>query len=169
MTSRDEALTTLARGHDEIQALLRRLPAVHMATAGIGGGEWSPKDLLGHLALWQEIALRTVRESGDGERPWIVGVFAQPGPGPNDDELAARAGWSLDRAREAYAGSYADVVVTLQGLGLDEWDLPVDGWTEQPATLGGLLGVVLGKDDLPFGHAYAHIPELAVFVAHHAN
>ncbi|HEV8564849.1 MAG TPA: hypothetical protein VGR41_08025 [Actinomycetota bacterium] len=116
-------------------------------------------------ALWHEIALRTVGESREGEPPWIVVVFTQPGPGPNDDELAARAGWSVDRAREAYAGFYVDIGVALRGLSLDEWDLPVDGWTEEPATLGGLLGVVLGKDDLPFGHAYAHIPELAVFAA----
>jgi len=167
VTTRAEALATLERGHDETTAVLERLPTEHMATTGIGGGRWSPKDLLGHLSLWHEIALRTVDELRRGERPWIVGVFAEPGPGPNDAELAARAGWSLDRAREAYDGSYADVVATLRALGDDEWDLPVDGWTEDPAAIGGLLGVVLGKDGLPFGHAFAYLPELAAFVAEH--
>jgi hypothetical protein len=164
-----EALATLERGHGETQAELRRLPAEHMATIGIGGGLWSPKDLLGHLALWHEIALRTVAEFRRGERPWIAGVFADPGPGPNDAELAARAGWSLDRAREAYDGSHAAVVSILQALGDGEWELPVEGWTEEPATIGGLLGVVLGKDGLPFGHAYAHLPELTAFVTEHSS
>lgn len=164
MATRAEALTTLERGFDETTAELRRLPAKHMTTTGIGGGRWSPKDLLGHLALWHEIALRSVDEIRREERPWIVGVFAEPGPGPNDDELAARAGWSLDRAREAFEGSYGGVVSLLRAIDEQEWRRPVDGWTEEPATVGGLLGVVLGTDGLPFGHAYAHLPELAEFV-----
>lgn len=169
MTTRAEALATLARGHDETMAALQSLPAEHMVTTGIGGGRWSPKDLLGHLALWHEIALRTVDEHRRGERPWIVGVFAEPGPGPNDAELATRAGWSPEQAREAYDGSYAGVVSTVQGLGDDEWGSPVDGWTEEPATLGGLLGVVLGKDGAPFLHVDAHLPELTAFVAEHSS
>jgi hypothetical protein len=167
MTTRTEALATLGRGYDETQAELQRLPAEHMATAGIGGGRWSPKDLLGHLALWHEIALRSIEEIRREERPWIVGVFAEAGPGPNDGELAARAGWSLDRARDAFEGSYAGVVSILRALDDREWERSVDGWVDEPATLGGLLGVVLGKDDLPFGHAFAHLPELSAFAAEH--
>jgi hypothetical protein len=165
MATTTEALDTFERGYREITAELRRLPAEHMTTTGIGGGRWSPKDLLGHLALWHEIALRSVGEVRRGQRPWIVGVFADPGPGPNDDELAARAGWSLDRARDAFEGSYAEVVSMLRAIDDQEWRRPVDGWTEEPAALGGLLGVVLGTDGLPFGHAYAHLPELTAFVA----
>jgi hypothetical protein len=142
---------------------LARLPAEHMSTTGIGGGEWSPKDLLGHLALWHEIALRTIDEARDDEEPWIVRVFAGPGPGPNDEELAARAGWSLDRARAAYDESYAAVVSALEAL-TDELDAPVKGWSGEPPTLGGLLGVVLGMDRRPFGHAFAHLQELNDFV-----
>jgi len=148
---------------------LARLPAEHMSTSGIGGGEWSPKDLLGHLALWHEIALRTIDEARAGEEPWIVGVFTGPGPGPNDDELAARAGWSLDRARSAYEESYAMVQSALEGMSDEEWDRAVEGWSGKPPTLGGLLGVVLGMDRLPFGHAFAHLQELRDFVDAHAE
>jgi hypothetical protein len=167
MATRTEALDTLQHGYDETTAELRRLPAEHMTTTGIGGGRWSSKDLLGHLALWHEIALRSVDEVRREQRPWIVGVFAEPGPGPNDDELAARAGWSLDRAREAFEGSYAEVVSLLRAIEDQEWRRPVDGWADEPATLGGLVGVVLGTDGLPFGHAYAHLPELTSFVDEH--
>jgi hypothetical protein len=164
-----EALATLARGHGDVGGELDRLPDRHLTTTGIGGGRWSPKDLLGHLALWHEIALRTIGEFDRREPPWIVGVFASPGPGPNDDELAARSGWTLDRARGAYDQSYQSVVSTFEGLGDDRWGMPVDGWAEDPATLGGLLGVVLGSDGLPFGHAYAHLPELSAFVDEHLD
>lgn len=150
-------------------AELARLPSEHMATTGIGGGEWSPKDLLGHLALWHEIALRTVHEFRAGERPWIVGVFSGPGPGPNDEELAARAGWSLDRARAAYDDSSAKVRSVIETMSDGEWDRPVEGWSDEPATLGGLLGAVLGMDRLPFGHAFAHLQELVDFVDAHAE
>ena len=167
--SKAEAIIVLERGHNEIERLLRELTPEAMFVTGIGGGAWSPKDLLGHLALWHEIALRTIDEHRRGDRPWIVDVFAAPGPGPNDEELAKRAGWSLERAREAYDGSLATVIEALGGIGEEAWGSSVDGWADQPATLGGLLGVVLGKEEVPFGHAFAHVLDLAAFVGEHGR
>ncbi|MBI3647170.1 MAG: DinB family protein [Actinobacteria bacterium] len=163
--TREAALETLESGRRKIEALLARLTPAQMLAPGIGGGEWSPKDLLGHLALWQEIALRTITEFRRAERPWIAGVFSTPGPGPNDDELAARAPWSFDRALEAYSRSWAELVRSLRDLHDSEWLAPADG----EDALGELLGVVLGKEELPFGHAFAHIPDLESFVEERAT
>jgi hypothetical protein len=159
-----EALTTLDRGHREIEHELARLAPDELVVTGIGGGEWSPKDLVAHLALWHEIALRTIEEFRSGATPWIVGVFASPGPGPNDEELARRAPWSVDRSTKAYHEARSATTSALTGLGADEWSAAVPGWTENPADLGGLLGVVLGTEGLPFGHAFAHLDELRAFV-----
>ena len=164
MTTSSGASSVLERGHLRIRELIAGLPAEHLRTTGIGGGEWSPKDLVGHLALWHEIAVRTIGEQRRGQRPWVVDVFGAPGPGPNDEELAKRAGWSPGHARAVYDRSFAQVLAAIEGLSDDEWSSPVDGWAMEPADLGGLLGVVLGKDELPFGHAFAHIPDLETFV-----
>jgi DinB superfamily len=164
MATLEEALTTLERGHREIDHELARLAPHEMLMTGIGGGEWSAKDLVAHLALWHEIALRTIEEFRSGAMPWIVGVFASPGPGPNDDELTRRAPWPVDRATEAYRDARSATTSALTGLAANEWSAPVPGWTEAPAELGGLLGVVLGTEGLPFGHAFAHLDELRAFV-----
>jgi hypothetical protein len=164
MSTRDEALATLERGNREIARQLARLEPAHHLVTGIGGGDWSPKDLVAHLALWHEIALRTIDEARSGSTPWIVGVFASAGPGPNDEELARRAPWPPERARAAYREAWAGTVSALGELTEDEWSAPVPGWEEGRAGLGGLLGVVLGTEGLPFGHAFAHLDELTVFV-----
>jgi hypothetical protein len=164
MVSRDEALETLDRGHREIEHELSRLAPEQLLVTGIGGGEWSAKDLVAHLALWHEIALQTIEEFRSGGMPWIAGIFASPGPGPNDEELVRRAPWPVDRATAAYRDARSATTSALIGLSADEWSASVPGWTEDPATLGGLLGVVLGMDGLAFGHAFAHLDELRVFV-----
>jgi hypothetical protein len=160
----EHARATVERGHEEVATLLSRIASGDFAVPGVGGAAWSPKDLLAHLALWQEIAVRTVAEFRSGEEPWIAGVFAGPGPGPNDEELAARSTWAFEQARAAYAGSHQEVLRLLEELSEAEWMSPVRGWHEEPPSLGGLLGVVLGKDDMPFGHALAHTPDLQAFV-----
>jgi len=159
MTTQEEAVGTLERGHRETQAQLDRLDPADLEVGGIGGGEWSPKDLLGHLALWHEIALRTIDEARAGAAPWIVGVEASP----NDDELAARAPWPVDRARDAYDRSREATLDAIRGMDPSEWGAAVPGSTEEQATLGTLLGGVLGMDGLPFGHAFAHLDELRAF------
>jgi hypothetical protein len=164
MVTRDEALETLDRGHREIDRELARLASDELLATGIGGGDWSAKDLVAHLALWHEIALRTIEESRSGSTPWIVQVFASPGPGPNDEELVRRAPWPVDRATQAYREARSATISALIGLRAEEWSAPVSGWTEDPADLGGLLGVVLGTSGLPFGHAFAHLDELRAFV-----
>jgi hypothetical protein len=163
MVTPDEAVATLERGDRETRGELERLTPRDLLVTGIGGGEWSPKDLIGHLALWHEIALRTIDQHRAGTTPWIVGVFTSPGDGPNDEELALRAPWPLERARDAYEESRSSTISAVKALRDPEWSAPVPGWTQEPATIGGLLGVVLGTEGLPFGHAFAHLDELRVF------
>ena len=52
-----EALTILERGHREVMRLIDGLPPRALTTTGIGGGAWSPADLVGHLAAWEGFAL----------------------------------------------------------------------------------------------------------------
>ncbi len=75
--TRDEAIRTLDEGHRgvrDLMALLSDDDLVEPAT--IGGGDWSAKDLLGHLTTWEEIALASLDEWRRGERPGIEDVFA---------------------------------------------------------------------------------------------
>jgi hypothetical protein len=67
---REEALATLAEGQSRVDALLSELTEDQFTRRGtIGGGEWSAKDFLGHMAFWEEIALETLASWRRGERP----------------------------------------------------------------------------------------------------
>src|SRR5262249_35081783 len=60
MLTRNRAIEILDREHAQVLELVERLPAATRTVTGIGGGEWSAKDLLGHLETWEELALDAV-------------------------------------------------------------------------------------------------------------
>ena len=68
MTTRTEAIDILDAGHARIRRLLKQIPPHWIARAGVGGGEWSPKDLLGHLCFWEEKVLEALAAWDAGER-----------------------------------------------------------------------------------------------------
>ena len=55
--SREEALAIIRSDRRTLLTLIDRLPARALSRAGLGGGDWSPKDLIGHLESWEEHAL----------------------------------------------------------------------------------------------------------------
>ena len=68
MTTREEAIDTLERGHREVRRLIKRIPPHWMARPGVGDGGWTPKDLLGHLCSWEEKVLEAMAAWEAGER-----------------------------------------------------------------------------------------------------
>ena len=93
-----EALTILERGHREVTTPDRRSsPPRTLSTTGIGGGAWSPADLLGHLAAWEGFALDALHAWDRRERaPIDIALDARGLNGVNADALA--------EASEAHAG-----------------------------------------------------------------
>ncbi len=65
---RQEAVTILDSQRAEIMDLIDKLPAASGDLPGLGGGEWSPKDLLGHLESWQEHVLDALDAWSRSER-----------------------------------------------------------------------------------------------------
>jgi DinB family protein len=56
-----QALATLHAGQEELDALFDELTDAELSQpATIGGGAWAAKDLMGHIAFWEELALATV-------------------------------------------------------------------------------------------------------------
>ena len=75
LTSRRRAIRILEDGHAAVNALLDRLPPRALSRPGLGGGDWSPKDLVGHLESWEEYAIEALDA-------WAVGKGV-----PIDEEL----------------------------------------------------------------------------------
>jgi hypothetical protein len=72
LPTRRAAIRVLEEGRARIEELLDRLPRSAMATPGLGGGAWSPKDLIGHLTSWEEHALDALAAWGRDERAPIA-------------------------------------------------------------------------------------------------
>lgn len=121
--TRNEALATLAEGKAALDALISQLDDTQFERpATIGGGDWSARDLVAHLAWWEEIAQQAVDDWRAGRVPWIEAVFRD---GTVDDVNAGNdartRGQSSAEVRERAARAHASIVATISEMADDEW------------------------------------------------
>jgi hypothetical protein len=160
--SERQVLATLERGDREVRALIDRMPAGDLIRPGIGGGDWSPVDLVAHLTSWERHAVEALAAWARGDRAPIDRALAERGlNGVNADTLAAVSGmtarWILDRA----ATTHLELVNAIGAVSSDAWRRPPLG-RGRPLALR--LGSILGGPKGPYRHADAHIPDLRRFV-----
>ncbi|MBI2238645.1 MAG: maleylpyruvate isomerase N-terminal domain-containing protein [Actinobacteria bacterium] len=169
--TRDEAIRTLDEGHRAVGDLMARLSDDDLVKpATIGGGEWSAKDLLGHLTSWEEIALASLDEWRRGERPGIEDVFrAEDVDRINAENVGRKAAVPADRVRSEAARVHRELVAAIDRMADDEWRSKAPYETERRTTLAALLGSILGAPKRPFGHAFAHLPGLEAYVTYLAS
>jgi hypothetical protein len=163
--TRDEALATLHEGQRRLDELLAGLSDDDLTRrATIGGGDWSAKDLIGHLATWEELAVEAIQAWRSEREPWADAV-----PGGVDEinarTVADKAGLSLNEVRAGAANSHAHLVRTIREMSDQEWAARPSFPTKQEEALGNRVGGITGGPDGPFRHAFAHIPDLEAYVA----
>ena len=76
------------------QEALERMPSDRLADAAVCG-EWTAKDLIGHIAVWDAVAIDKIREVQQGV-PWVPEVVDER----NAREAEARRQRSLSEQRE---------------------------------------------------------------------
>jgi hypothetical protein len=161
--SRRQALRILEQGHRSVDELLRRLPRRAMTTRGLGGGEWSPTDLIGHLESWEEYALQALDAWDEGHGPAIDReLWSTSTSTVNHAAVAHKAGRSLPEMRRRADRTYAELVTRIDGMSDRRWRQP--GTPRGRKTVGERLGSYLGGPAGPFRHAEAHLKELRSFV-----
>ena len=166
MTSPEEAVAAIDSAHREVHAALAGISLDELEEpATIGGGEWSAKDLVGHLTTWEEIAVATIDEWRAGERPGIVDTFAADGTdGLNADEVARKSVQPASELLRRFDEVHEQLCAALRGISPDEWGQHAtydDG--DRDRTLGSLLGGILGSEAGPFRHVAAHQRDLRAF------
>lgn len=94
----------------ELLAALDGIPEDRLTEPGVAG-DWSIKDLFGHLAFWDEHAIEEVERALAGqprrENDWQA---------MNDADYAARRGDTLPEARAAMHRAHAALLARLEGL-----------------------------------------------------
>jgi hypothetical protein len=165
--SRRRAMRMLDDGMREVFALYDRLPARARTTPGLGGGEWSPKDLLGHLESWQEYALEALDAWQEGHGPAIDAVIWSTSTTVLNRDAVARksARRAADQRRRAEA-THDRLMARLEEFDA-RWRRP--GTSRGRTAAGARLGDLLGGPAGPFRHAEAHLRQLRPFVEEHAR
>ena len=165
---RGEARATLDEGYEALEALFARLSAEQMEQpATIGGGDWSAKDLRGHIAFWEELAAEAAGSWREGRRPEAEDIFVNGAAGVdaanarNFERTHAQTLQEVDaRARKAHG----DVLSLVDTLSDEDWASKAPYETERRRTLGTMIGSIMGAPKRPFGHALAHVDDLRAYV-----
>jgi uncharacterized damage-inducible protein DinB len=161
--SRQEAIRIVSEGHRSVQELLSRLDDDAFVRRGtIGEGEWSAKDLAGHLADWEEYALLTLDEWRSRVRPWFEGVDTDP---VNDEAIRRHLDEPAAGVRRRFTELHDRFRSALTDMSDEEWSEQAFYETDRPRSLGELVGAVVGGDDGLFRHADAHLGDVRDYVS----
>jgi hypothetical protein len=163
-----QAIRILERGRTRIDALIHEIPKQARAARGLGGGVWSPKDLVGHLASWEEHALDAVVAWERGERAPIDDLGRMLSTRAiNDQNVSRKSGWSFARVQRESERTHEELVDAIRTLHVDRWTAPVGRRGRRP--LWQRLGGILSGPGGPFRHDESHVPSLADFVSRHCR
>ena len=162
MTTRQEAIDILERGHATVRRLTKQIPPHWMARPGIGGGDWAPKDLLGHLCFWEERVLEAVAAWDAGERaPIDREIYSRSIEAINADGVRTRSRHTLARVLRDWDNVHGELIRTLRTMTDARWENPATPRGKK--SLGHRIGqLLIGRE--PFEHADAHVPDLESFV-----
>jgi hypothetical protein len=166
--NRLSAIATIHAEHSRIRTLLATETEKSLEVGGrvrrglFSGQESSIKALIGHLQLWESIALEALYSFMQGEKPWICDSAYdafEAGAKINLDSDALKRDWSVQRVVQSWAQTAACLDATLVGLSDAQWSLPAPYSLDSPEDLGGLLQSLLtAPAESPFEHLANHLP-----------
>jgi DinB family protein len=161
--SRRAALRILRESRARTLALLDQVPPEEFTRPGLGGGQWSPKDLVGHLSSWEEYALDALAAWERGGRAPIDDLqFTVSTSRINRQNVDRKATWSVARVRRESQRTHAELLEAIERLTDARWRTPATPRGRKP--LGLRIGGILGGPAGPFRHDEAHHPSLIALV-----
>jgi hypothetical protein len=157
-----------------MDALLAHLNGKELTRpATIGNGDWSAKDLIGHIATWEELALGSIREFASHRTPWPErkgGVFSAPATGKisafNARTVGQQRALSLREVKSPARRIHQELLSSIESLSDDDWMTKAFYPTpsNRRRTLAALLGAILAANTGAFRHNFDHLPDLEAFV-----
>ncbi len=155
-----QAEAILEEGHAAIRGLVDRLTSAQLEyPATIGGGDWSARDLVGHLTSWEAHALEALEAWREGRTAPVLRDLRTIGLTAVNARTA-----EADRRRttaEVVARSdeiHRRLIEAIAGLSVEAWLAPPTRRSRRAT--GAILGSILGGPGGLFRHAWAHLPDL---------
>ena len=137
--ARRELLERLAAGPSRIAAAARRV-AVAESRGGTPPDEWTPREVVAHLAAVEAAVFRARLDQLESE---AAPVWAWTEPGPIDTPETA----TLEGALELFASLRSGTLARVTGLDDAGWARSGTHATYGRLDVAGLLGVVVDHDD----------------------
>lgn len=165
--SPEEALAILEEGQRKMLNLLEGIPNESLDNP-LGTGEWSIKDLVGHIASWEELAVKALREWRERKPLSVEGIVGVQGgvDSFNADEVEKHRNSSAEEVFERASTIHQELLSEVSAVDPDIWLEPPYYETKRPRTLGGTVGAITGgKARGDFGHVFDHIDDLQSFSA----
>jgi hypothetical protein len=154
MTKR-ELLEAIQKGRAEFEAVLAGLTPEQMTAPGVMG-EWSVKDTLGHIAVWESRLVTTLYAVERGATPKMFRTQAEVDKA-NAESYAEQRDRPLDRVLSDFHGVHAQLLKRLEAAReRDLTDPHRFKWMEDDP----LEKLVAGDT---FGHYVEHRPAIAAW------
>jgi Mycothiol maleylpyruvate isomerase N-terminal domain len=164
--TRARALKILEEGHRAVRDLIAQLPRRAVTTPGLGGGDWSPKDLMGHLWAWEERAVEALRAWDEGHGPGFEKeLWSRSTAAINAESVARKARLSTPEIVRRADATHAELMSRIRAMSDRRWREP--GTARGRKAVGERLGGILGGPAGHFRHAEAHLKDLRPFVESH--
>ncbi len=136
--TRDELLKAMRQAHADCLSALGDIPDDVMATRRVTD-RWTLKDLLGHLAMWEQVATQFIAEYKRDGAPQPLGLQDDAAiDAHNERQVALRRDWPLARVRAEFDVAHRDLLAAVASLSDDDLRQSLPGaW--QGATLENLI------------------------------
>ena len=113
-------LEEMSSGYIALEDILAPLDQAQMTTSGVNG-DWSIKDILAHLAAWQNYLLIRLQAAARNEVPSVQGILSDEDEGNTVDRLNAgfyeeNKSRSLDEVLAEFRTTYQQVVEAVQAF-----------------------------------------------------
>ena len=146
---RDDILKMLKEQHAELISALAEIPEIAQTQVPYVDW-WTIKDLLGHIAMWQQVAIQFIKEYKFDGTPKMLGL-------KDDDDLnrfnkrgvAMRRDWTLAMTRAELEATHRDLIAAVESLSDQDLTQPLPQPWDKGATLERLIAV----------NSYQHVPE----------
>jgi len=149
--TRDELLTRMNAGRERLWSAIDGLDAEALALPGVNG-EWAAKDVLAHMAFWEEHASQRLRLIAEGRAEQIHYYGSGEIDDINAQVFAERRPWTVAEAEQALRLARRRLLedlaaLTDEQLGSSPAGIPVLAW--------------LAADT--FEHDQEHLPQITAW------
>lgn len=158
--TRAEILKTLQEQHAQLLAALEEISEEVIVQRPIVGW-WTLKDLLGHIAMWEQVALQFIAESKQDGAPKPLGLNDDAAINAHNKRgVTIRRDWPLARGRAEFDAAHRDLLAAIESLSDADLSTPLPAPWGKGATLEQLIAIN------SYEHISEHIAQISETVRH---